>query len=292
MYNQILRGLYNSVQLNTDESRKNYLISLQEKVRNIRRAYLRFPVRFAYTNKDTQAGYLITYVPHYSDLIYFALRDNRQSITINNTNDVYFIGSGPCPEIIGLLRYLKDHEGNTNFSLNINVLDIAIQEWKWSRDIVFSNVVPTYLNGSTINRREGKIDISQDFKVNFNDRKKLIVFQNCLNEIAEQNHYTLIQNVQRLFDQMSTGSYLLMIDLNFRQVLSLISTVENNLLNKKNCNIIRSVNDGEINNRTLQANEPQIILDHLLIDKFGCENPNFLLPKRRLKFIYTLIEKR
>ncbi|MGF1559368.1 MAG: hypothetical protein ACFCUL_09795 [Flavobacteriaceae bacterium] len=292
MYNQILSGLYNSVQLNTDESRKKYLESLQEKVRNIRKAYLTFPVRFAYTNKDTQAGYLITYVPHYSDLIYFALRDNRQSITINNVDDVYFIGSGPCPEIIGLLRYLKDYEGNAKFNLNINVLDIAIQEWKWSRDIVFNNVVPTYLNGSTINRKEGKIDISQNFKVNFNDSKKLVIFQNCLNEIDEQNHIILIQNVQRLFDQMSVGSYLLIIDLNFRQVLSLITEVENNLTNKGNCNIIRNVNDGEINNRTLQDNEPQIILDHLLTDRFGCENPNFLLPKRRLKFIYTLIQKK
>jgi hypothetical protein len=292
MYNQILSGLYNSVQLNTDENRKKYLESLQEKVRNIRKAYLSFPVRFAYTNKDTQAGYLITYVPHYSNLIYFVLRDNRHSIAISNVDDVYFLGSGPCPEIIGLLRYLKDYVEDEKFKLNINILDIDIKEWKWSRDIVFNNVVPTYLNGSKINRREGKIDISKKINVEFNDSQKIVLFQNCLNEISESNHSILIGNVQRIYEHMSIGSYLIIIDLNFKQVLNLISAIENNLTSKYNCNIISSVNKGEIRNRTMQENEPQIILDHLLIDRIGCENPNFLLPKRKLKFIYTLIEKK
>jgi hypothetical protein len=291
MYNNILDGLFLKKNILSNQQKQEYLVSLQEPVRSIRRAYIEsFPIRFDYQNPDVQAGYLITYVPHYTDLTHYALRNSGSEIANANLENLVFIGSGPCPEIVGYLRYILEFNNKVK-DIRVNIYDKSIEEWKWSRDIVFSNLVPNFSNGISITRNEGKIDISQEFSVKFNDSKRLVVFQNCLNEINSNTHNVLIKNVDSIFSSMSSGSYLLLIDLYFWQVRDLIIAAENHIKTNYDCTILHSINEGTIEHRTLQDNEPNIILDNLLIDRFGAPNPNYLLPKRNLKFIYTFIKK-
>ena len=291
MYDNILNGLFSKKGLISASDKADYLKSLQEDVRNIRRAYNNYPVRFDYTNEKIQAGYLITYVPHYTDLLHYVLTKTGNKIANENIEKLLLIGSGPCPEIIGFLRYLNENASKVIENLKVSIFDIAIDEWKWSRDIVFSEVVPNYPIVKNITRNEGKVDISKIFTYTPNNLNTIVVFQNCLNEISAETHQIFKENANDIVTKLNNGSYLIMIDLYFQQVHELMIAVETDIAAKQNCKVIRSAKESAIEHRTSQINEPIIITENLLIDKFGHPNPNYLLPKRKIKFIYSLIQK-
>ena len=290
MYQNLLNGLFANHNLTTQLDKEKYLQSLQPHVRSLRTSYNSFPVRFDYTNVHIQAGYLLAYFPHYTDLLLRTLNTTGNTFANSNINELLLFGSGPCPEIIGYLRYIQEHTPSIRRDIKATIYDIAATDWKWSRDIVYSNVAPSFLNGSTVKRTAGQTDISKPFSIEIDSTKKLCVFQNCLNEISVSNHQALITNIKDIFQQLSTGSYLAIIDLNFRQVLDLITQIETSLKSNFKCEMIRNINDGEIAHRTSQRNEPSIITDHLLIDKFG-GTPTGLLTRRNINFIYALIKK-
>lgn len=296
MYQSILDGIFWAKNIPTHDvlRKQQYLNSLQNHVRTIRAAYRNFPVRFDYTDIDIQAAYLLTYLPHYTDFLWKVLSIEGNRIANEMPDQLIFIGSGPCPEIIGYLRYLNQHPLNRHqYEINVSIYDIAIEDWRWSRDIVFGHVVPNYTrNGCTVNRRAGNIDISNGFNLNITGNKILCVFQNCLNEIPQSRHNILHENVVRLFNSLPTDSYIALIDLDYREVRSLLISIESSLDGLVNCEIVRSVNNGQIDHRTTQDNEPPIIRQYLLTDTIGNNAPaTGLLPKRRLPFMYTLIKK-
>jgi len=169
------------------------------------------------------------------------------------------------------------------------MFDIAIEDWGWSRNIVYNYAVPSYLNGATCRRLIGTFDLRNPFNISIDDRKKLCVFQNCLNEIDPATHNNLIRSISSLFERLPNDSYLALIDLDYGQVKGLISSVENQLNNNFQCRIIKSIADGTINHRTTQGNEPPAIQQYLLSDTIA--NPTGLLPRRNLKFISSLIKK-
>lgn len=289
MYNELLNGIYSANNLNNDIAKANYLRSLQEHVRNLRQAYRTYPVHFDYTNRNIQEAYLLTYFPHYTDFLWKTLNFTGNQIANENINELILFGSGPCPEIIGFLRYVNQHNPQ-NQEIKVSMFDIAIEDWGWTRHIVYNFAVPSYLNGATCRRSIGTFDLRNPFNIAVDDRKKLCVFQNCLNEIEPATHNNLIRSISSLFERLPNDSYLALIDLDYGQVMDLIFSVENQLNNNFQCSIIKSIEDGPINHRTTQGSEPPIMLNNLLTDRFG-GTPTGLLPRRNLPFICTLIKK-
>lgn len=290
MYLEILNGLFASNNLTTDQAKQTYLQNLKPAVQSLRASYRAFPVRFDYANHSVQAAYLLAYFPHYTDLLLTALNKTEAVFANQNISELHLFGSGPCPEILGFLRYATQHTPRVNRDIQVTIYDIAVEHWRYSRDIIYGHVVPTFLNGSTVHRSAGQIDISQHFTKNFTAGSKLCVFQNCLNEISEANHGTLIQNFRNVYSSLPSGSYLAIIDLDYRQIRELIANIEN-ALTQNPCQVLRSIAEGEIRHRSHWGSPPQIITDNLLTDIPGQENPTGLLPRRNIPFIYSLYRK-
>lgn len=290
MYNSIIEGLSEQKELTTTAEKEEYLQSLKPSVRGLRDAYWNYPIQFDYRNENVQAGYLITYVPHYTDLLYRTLNLTKSKIAEENINTLVCFGSGPCPEIVGFLRYLNKYNIDEYRNIKLTVWDISATEWKWSRDIVCENVVPQYINDWKFNRSVGTIDLSERINITLPEEQSIIVFQNCLNEIIPERHPILKSNIKRIFKKMLPGSYVVFIDLDFWQTLELLTEIENEIIAEFKCEIIKTVTSGGIQQRTTQDNEPRLILDNLLTDRFG-ETPTGLLPKRNLKYISSLIRK-
>lgn len=292
MYNSILSGLFEKKKITKSTDKAKYLSSLKEQVRGLRNAYNNYPITFDYKNKDVQASYLITYVPHYTELLFTVLNESKSKISDAKISDIVCFGSGPCPEIIGYLRYLNQFDKEIERDINITVWDISADDWKWSRDIVYDDVVPQYINNWNFNRYVGTVDISKKLNITIDKEKQLVVFQNCLNEISPDSHEILKNNIQEIFDEIPSGSYLALIDLDYSQTLELMTDIEDIIDLNFDCKIIKSVKSGGIKQKTTQKNEPKIITDNLLTDEFFVGTPTGLLPKRNLNYLSALIKKK
>lgn len=289
MYNELLAGLFNANKLTDEVAKISYLKGLQTHVRTLRNAYNSFPVTFDYTNKNIQAAYLLCYLPHYTDLVWKALESCDQ-FAHNDINDLILFGSGPCPELIGYLRHIGEKTPDIKREVRVTVYDKAVEEWKWSRDIVCNYVAPRFLNSSTLKRYKSQIDLRHTWSSKKETEKKLCVFQNCLNEISQWDYETVKQNIKIVFEDMAEGSYLAIIDLWYWQVNNLVTEIEEELKVEFSCEVKRSVKEGQVQHRSTFGYPVELITQHLLTDIPG-QDPTGLLPRRNLKFLYTLIKK-
>ncbi|MGZ4044595.1 MAG: hypothetical protein ACXVNM_04325 [Bacteroidia bacterium] len=290
MYNELLAGLFDAHKITNGQAKIDYLESLQPHVRTLRNSYNNFPVTFDYTNKDIQAAYILCYLPHYTDLVWKAL-ESCDKFAFSNINELILFGSGPCPELIGYLRHVKEKTPDIKRDIKVTVYDKAVEEWQWSRHIVYNYVAPKFLNNSTLTRFKSKVDISKALSAKTESEKKLCVFQNCLNEISEWDHANVKDNVKAVFENMASGSYLAIIDLWYWQVNKLVTEIEEELEIEFGCEVIRSVKDGQIQHRSTFGFPVELITKHLLTDIPG-QDPTGLLPRRNINFLYTLIKKK
>ena len=123
IYDNIVDGLKQkkSANLSIDE----YLQSLQNPVKALRVAYRNMPAVVAYENKDTQAAYLTTYLPHYYQLIYkIFLEDVPEIFQNNEVVSLTFIGGGPGSEAYGAIKYIVNNCPKVK-TINITILDIG-----------------------------------------------------------------------------------------------------------------------------------------------------------------------
>ena len=292
MYQELLNGLYRVNNLTTQQGQVNYLQALQEDVKSLRRAFTIYPVAFDYTNSKIQASYLLTYFPHYTELLQFALNKTNLTIANENINRLLLFGSGPCPEIIGYLKYLNQHNANNSRTIHATIYDIAAMHWQYSRNIVFQNLVPTLKRQSTINHSANDLRIDNPFgNVTLAQEKTIIVFQNCLNEITEQKHQTVIDNFVKLYNALASGSYVTIIDLSeYGAVINLITNIQERLSGLPNATIIRDINEGALNRQSGYADPIPFIRENLLTGT-PYQVQNGLIPKRCIKFTYIIIKK-
>ncbi len=290
MYNEILDGLYANRDIRTEIQKQTFLEGLQQTVRDLRREFKNYPVNVDYTNENNQAAYLLCYIPHYTDLLFKVLNETDQTFFDDDINELMLFGSGPCPEIIGYLRYLNQFDEDEERTINLTVYDISVDEWLTSRNIIFDNAVPLFVNNRVINRKRHELDITEELDFEPTTEKRLIVFQNCLNEVTEESFTRIIENIKEIFEESESGSYLAIIDLDFDEVKEFIVQIEDEIISEFDCEVIRSGNDGTFEHRTTQTHEPRIILNHLLTDTPGVSGTG-LLYKRKNNFAFTLIKK-
>ena len=153
IYNCILDGLKNSIDFynkNNHGTFESYLQSLQKPAEELWNSYRSNQVKVSYSEPSIQAVYLIRYYPHYAYVNFQILEiihsQNLFQKFINETLEVCLFGGGPCPEIVGLSKFLSDKYQNIK-KLNVNVYDIASDEWTLSRNITEKFVMPEYWSG-------------------------------------------------------------------------------------------------------------------------------------------------
>ena len=227
MYNEILQGVKIKHSLTSENEVNNHLQNLQNNVKSLRQAFRVFPVRFDYTNVNIQQAYMFAYYPHYTELLEYALNSANNSLNNNFPSNLLLFGSGPCPEIIGYLKFLNGQNQIEKMDLSVSIYDIASTHWEYSRDITFNQIIPSYINGHTISKWSSK-----DFKINVPLGKvnlsepQLVVYQNCLNEIDLSDYDTIKSNFEKLYDNLPSNSIIAIIDFHeYPDVVNLISSI-------------------------------------------------------------------
>ncbi len=284
MYDEILEGIKIKNSLKSENELIIHLKSLQEQVISLRQAFRDFPVRVDYTEVKTQEAYMFAYYPHYTELLYYVLSAASDMLDNKCPSKLLLFGSGPCPEIVGYLKFLNKQNLAENIDLDVSIFDISSTDWKYSRDITFNQIVPNYKNGHTISNYNPK-----DF--NFNkplgeftlSKPCLVVYQNCLNEIDLAGYGIIKSNFEKLYNSLPSNSIIAIIDFSeYPAVVDLIKSIKTNLSSKNGFKLLKS--DTIIKMPSYQNPTP-FIKENLLTGKTN------LIPKKNVSFTYSLIRK-
>lgn len=291
IYNQIVEAID---ELN-DESLeiKDYLQSLQPDVRQLRASYRKPPpVYVDYAKQNIQSAYLITYLPHYYQLIYKILLEQDLSTMKSKTEfSAVFIGGGPGSEAYGTIKYILEYCANIKY-INVDILDINAATWGYSHSALTGFMLPDLnrFNDISLNWNRHQFDLVDPNVVNSNKsifkNADLVVIQNCINEIAQNKYKILENNILDIFNFIPNTSSLLMIDLT-TSVRSQIAKLEK-AIESKFPNINKNTTSGNRSASALTSinyRPSQIIRENLLNYTDG------LIPRKNLKYDYSLLNK-
>src|SRR6266581_7469187 len=216
LYERILQSLFEANHLSTTEEQARYLENLRPAVVRLWDAYQRqegIQNATHYDDLSTQAAYLLRYFPSYTQpiretLLAFA-REITSGLNVERVR-VAFFGSGPEPELFGLLQFLRSNASAARI-VEARLYDVAAGPWLPSREINLNRLVPLAWGVNRIETQSVELDLSRpngirelgglDFSV-----LHLAVFQNCLNEIAPNSYAAVCENIAQLLRFMPTGS--------------------------------------------------------------------------------------
>lgn len=291
VYNKIVEAID---ELNDEQLEiKDYLQSLKPDVRQLRASYRKPPpVYVDYAKQNIQSAYLITYLPHYYQLIYkILLEQDLQLMKSKADFSAVFIGGGPGSEAYGTVKYILEYCPNIK-NINIDILDINAGTWNYSHSALTGFLLPE-LNGFgdvSLHWNSHQFDLVDLNAISANrtlfEKSDLIVIQNCINEIAQKDYKTLESNILDIFKFIPDSSSLLMVDLT-TSVRSKIAQLEKAV----------EVNFSDLNKTTTSGNRSasaltsvnykptQIIRENLLNYTDG------LIPRKNLKYDYSLLSK-
>jgi hypothetical protein len=272
LYNCILEGLENSIDFynkNNHGTFENYLQLLQKPAEKLWNSYRSNRVKVNYCDPSIQAVYLIRYYPHYAYMNFQILeiihgQNLFQNLT-NETLEVCLFGAGPCPEIVGLSKFLSEQYQNIK-KFTVNVYDIASDEWTLSRNITEKFIIPEYWSGD-LKLNSNYLDLCESNSLHSIKttikKSQIFIFQNCLNEIY--NVSTVQANLNFLLSEIPLGSVIIIIDLNYRQNASIIDQLEKQVSNRHDFEIYCP----RIEDIKIQAcpNLPKVIKQNLLTGK-------------------------
>lgn len=235
MYQAILSHIYHVQGLNTSAQQEAYLQYLQPLAKQLWSSYREVHVQVDYSNIDVQAIYMLRYYPAYSELLPYIFSLNNLHIDGPHIQAAFF-GVGPAPELYGLVKYLLQFHNIQ--SISTHLYDIATNEWAFSRNITIQNLIPDIIQQRLFTSKSYVFDIRQPQSTNSISTELVVgcdffVFQNCLNELGENNHNNAIDNIVSLLRRASQGSVLAIIDrVGYDSALSLIESIERIVLNE------------------------------------------------------------
>lgn len=289
LYNAIIRGFKRNISVNC--SIEEYLKSLQSPVKALRLAYRNTPVSVQYELSNIQSAYLVTYLPHYYQLIYKIFIEEVPDI-FQNKEEVYltFIGGGPGSEAYGAIKYIINNCPSVK-DIHINILDINAATWIFSHDIVLNDLIKSISKDDvTIHWNASFFDLTSSTEVNKDksiiQNTDLLVIQNCLNEISNINTEALKENLVALFNILPGNSYLLMSDMTSGARFT-IKELEKLLIQKFDPKFIKTslALSSPISLISVHHRPTQIITTNLLNGSDG------LIPRKYIKYDYSLISK-
>lgn len=289
IYDNIVDGLKQkkSANLSIDE----YLQSLQKPVKALRVAYRNMPAVVAYENKDTQAAYLTTYLPHYYQLIYKIFLEDVPEIFQNNEVVLLtFIGGGPGSEAYGAIKYIVNNCPNVK-TIQVTILDINADTWSFSHDIVLNNLIKSITDGKIdVNLKAIFFDLVSSSDIDnvkeIIKKTDLLVIQNCLNEVANIDLPSLKNNINLLFKLLPNSSYLLMSDLT-SGVRTTIKNLEKMLVDDFKPKFLKTTLNLPNSKALISVHHKPspIIVKNLLNYSDG------LIPRKNLNYDYSILSK-
>lgn len=287
MYSYILDGLVKQNQINNVEL---YLQSLQDYVKQLRQSYKVNQVRVNYSDSNIQAAYLLAYYPQYTEMTFKVLCDLSYNYLYScfvGSRDLQacFFCAGPAPETVAWVKYLSSNYSPAKYAV-AHTYDIAASTWSRSREItknVVANLCPDWkftLNGYNLNLCQKNAFPSIRDRI---QTSNLFFVQNCLNEFISHPEI-FIKNIDFLITEMPASSIIIIADLNYKSVVSLMEQIEAYVSISTKSKIIRSYTAGDIHlHSTLEL--PPIIRNNLLTGADG------LIPKSNINFKYLAIQK-
>ena len=270
----------------------SYLESLQPSVKMLRRAYRNHPVYVDYKQEAVQNAYLITYLPHYYQLIEKVLREqNPDSLAEKSILEITFIGGGPGSEVFGTIKHITSHNPYIK-EINVNIMDINADAWSYSHQVVQDKLIGSLgqVDRFNINWKAYQLDITDISSVNkqLNHFRKsdLVVIQNCINEIANENYYELSSSMISIFNAIPSKGALLMIDLT-QSVRSKIKNIEKELTALSDVKEVVGTMNQKSPSRmiSINARPNEIVRQNLLNYTDG------LIPRKNLSYDYSFISK-
>ena len=286
----ILEGIKEEYNLSGEKNISIYLNNIISNFIYLRSAYKKDFVKISYKDKKTQEAYLLAYYPHYTvptfDVLEYIKKHHPKK---NIPENLCLIGAGPAPEMIGFIKFInnqfKSYENIKN--INIELIDIA-SEWVHARNIVknilnnfcFARLKIYNFNNDFAKKITSSSSLLKRFKAN--PYKRVVVFQNIINEIEHKYHEEFIENFLKCFKNLAAGSFIIIIDLNYPIIRNVTYQIETRL--KKN--VIKGFgNSGDIVHRRTNIFLPQIIKNNLY-DKSGTWS------KATVKYGYSIFTKR
>jgi molecular chaperone DnaK (HSP70) len=269
-----------------------YLQSLKPSVKQLRRSYLTKPVYVPYQEYDIQSAYLITYLPHYYNLIYTILNSEGEDIFGNKeVINIGYIGGGPGSEVYGTIKYILNNCPLIK-QVNITVFDINADTWIYSHKIVLDYLIKDLEGSDSIEIKWSAVnfDLTNSDNIDKSEERfnslNLLVIQNCLNEIAPKDVNQLEINVKNIFLALPGSSFFLMADLT-SGARDVIKNLEQLLERTGKINYKKSTLNQEhpIRVRSINPSPSFLITQNLLTGEDG------LIPRANLIYDYSLLSK-
>jgi hypothetical protein len=299
MFELILQSLYDRANIHSQSQKEAFLRGLQPHALKLHNAYRAFPVNVDYSSDEAQMVYLLRYFPQYSQLIRLILQSlnadpglpqlGKDAITAS------FIGCGPSPEILGFFKLLTGIENKPN-KVNINAMDIASDNWAFSRTITFNTLIPSVFSNS-IDYNNVVFDLAGEGEIEKSkalfEKSDLVVLQNCLNEINDSKKGIVLQNLGKIIHLLPSGAIIIFIELaNYSSVLDTLIDIEENEEVLSQVSILRSSKGG---NLSYDAQEIVKLIPDIVRNNFLTGIPysveNGLIPRRRVNFYRTVLKK-
>ncbi|MFT4805382.1 MAG: molecular chaperone DnaK (HSP70) [Psychroserpens sp.] len=269
-----------------------YLASLKPVVRMLRGAYRKYPALVPYEKETVQSAYLITYLPHYYQLIEKILREqNPDSLSKKASVNITFVGGGPGSEVYGAIKHILFHNKVIK-SININILDINANTWGYSHKIVKDSLIQNIIGDRDVSITWNSFYLDLVDHSSVKARKEiiryseLVVVQNCINEINPTQYSELSKSIISIFENIPSQGALLMIDLT-SSVRSSIKSLQDDIKNLSDFEEVVGTLDNSSPTSMVSINSRpnEIIRNHLLNGTDG------LIPRKNLKYDYSLISK-
>lgn len=289
IYDLIVDGLK---ELHNTASIESHLKGLQKYVKTLRKAYCSYPVNVPYNEEKIQEAYILTYLPHYYQLIYSILNIEKGLLFQNKAKVCLgFIGGGPGSEAYGAMKYIINNCPQIK-EVDIVVFDINAETWQYGHQIVLNSLIKKIKGCESLNINWKAIcfDLTNENDVYSNDsifkNLDLLVIQNCINEIQIKYVPTLRKVLLTVYNLLPSDSYFLISDLT-ASVRDLMLKVENDIETKSKIKYKLS---------TLGQTEPvQMISVHSKPNQTVRENllngTDGLIPRKNLKYDYTLLAR-
>lgn len=290
IYDQLVDGLGSKKPGN--QTIETYLQSLQPSVRFLRKSYFDNPVCVPYDKVEIQGAYLVSYFPHYYQLIYSILNNEIGDLFRGKTKiNLGFIGGGPGSEAYGSVKYILNNCRNVE-EINITIFDLNASTWLYSHQIVLDYLIEPQKKNDLpeIKWNSVSFDLSKEYYppniIPIVKELDLLVVQNCINEIQHSARPILKKTLSRFFNMLPGKSCLLISDLT-AGVRDLLKSIEEEI-----------EKSGEVNFKisTLKKTNPtQQISVHAIpnyvIKKNLLTGEDGLIPRKNLKYDYTLLSK-
>ena len=283
-----------------------YLQSLKPQVRQLRRGYkTRNQVQVSYDCSRLQASYLLAYYPHYVEMAEMILKrlakeglleqfhHNIEQELFNTSGELTLsiFAAGAAPEAVAICQYISNNfpvetYGKIQGQLTIHTFDLE-DYWTDSRFLTEHGLLPNYFPSEQFNLISHTVDLlAEEALEKFESEiqaSHLIMFQNCLNELAGKQEEHFIANFNYLLKMMPLSSAVVVSDLcSYNSGQQLIRNLKLKAVDFPDMGVFAQLNSRQY--RT-GLKLPSLITDHLLTGE------NDLIPRKNINYMFLFLNK-